>query len=114
MKLSTRILLGFAVVLILSIVDTASNYLLSIKVGRNTEFLNRSQEVIRNSARLHKSIIDMQSSFRGYLLTQDTTFLNAYNNGIAIVPQLLEEQYGLITSNAEQQAILDSIKILHR
>ncbi|HEY2721554.1 MAG TPA: CHASE3 domain-containing protein, partial [Chitinophagaceae bacterium] len=113
MKLSTRILLGFAIVLILSIIDTASNYLLSIKVGRNTEFLNRSQEIIRNSARLHKSIIDMQSSFRGYLLTQDTAFLDAYNNGLIIVPQLFAEQDNLITNNAEQPAILDSIKILH-
>ncbi len=113
MKLSTRILLGFSVVLILSIIDTAANYLLSIKVERNTEFLNRSQEIMRNSASLHKSIIDMQNSFRGYLLTQDTGFLEAYNRGLTDIPRLIREQRALAENNAEQSALIDSIKFLH-
>ncbi|HLG38850.1 MAG TPA: ATP-binding protein [Chitinophagaceae bacterium] len=113
MKLSTRILLGFSIVLVLSIIDTSSNYLLSVKVERNTEFLGRSQEIIRNSARLHKSIIDMQSSFRGYLLTQDTNFLEGYTNGLDEIPILFNEQEDLIRDNPEHLPILDSIKFLH-
>jgi len=113
MKLSTRILLGFSIVLVLSIIDTASNYLLSVKVDRNTEFLSKSQDIIRNSARLHKSIIDMQSSFRGYLLTQDTVFLEGYNKGLNEIPGLLSEQQSLVQQNAQQGLILDSIKFLH-
>ena len=96
MKLSTRILLGFSIVLILSIIDTTSNYLLSLKVESNIEFLNRSQEIIRNSSTIHKSIIDMQSSFRGYLLTQDTRFLDGYNSGFTELPKLFAEQKGLV------------------
>ena len=113
MKLSTRILLGFSIVLVLSVIDTASNYLLSIKVARNSEFLNRSQEIIRNSARLHKSIIDMESSFRGYLLTKDSVFLDSYNDGLNTVPNLLVEQDSLMKPNFEQSAILDSVKKLY-
>ncbi len=114
MKLSTQILLAFAIVLILSVLDTLSNYVLSLKVEKNTEFLNRSQEIIRSSGKLHKDIVDMQSSYRGYLLTQDTNFLDDYNAGIKNVPILIADEHQLVKDNPEQSAILDSIKILHQ
>ena len=113
MKLSIRILLGFSIVLILSIIDTTSNYLLSVKVERNSEFLIRSQEVIRNSARLHKSLIDMQNSFRGYLLTQDTAFLDGFNAGLIELPGLFVHQRELIKDDSEQLLLLDTIKALY-
>jgi CHASE3 domain sensor protein len=64
MKLSTQILLAFSLIMILSIIDTGSDYLLSLKVKQNSEFLNKSQDIIRNSGRLHKAMIEMESSFR--------------------------------------------------
>jgi signal transduction histidine kinase len=114
MKLSIQILLAFSVVLILSIIDTLSNYVLSVKVEKNTEFLNKSQDIIRNSSNLHKEMIQMQSSFRGYLLTLDTNFLTSYKEGIQNVPRLFSEQQNLIKDSREQSAILDSIKSLHQ
>ena len=112
MKLSTKILLGFSIVLALSIIDSGSNYLLSIKVERNSSFLNRSQEIIRNSARLHKGFLDMQSSFRGYLLTQDSSFLDGYNAGFLELPELFSQQRELIKSDLRQLVLLDTIKKL--
>lgn len=64
---------------------------MSVKVKRNTDFLNTSQE-IRNSARIHKGIIDMQGSFRGHLLSQDSSFLDGYNVGLNELPILFSEQ----------------------
>jgi signal transduction histidine kinase len=113
MKLSTQILLAFTVVLILSIIDTTSNYVLSLKVGQNTEFLNKSQEIIRNSGKLHKAVIEMRSSFRGYLLSQDTSFLDGYNEGLKIIPQLFIEQKKLVKGGREQLSILDSLEMMH-
>ncbi len=113
MKLSTQILFAFLLTLLLSIFDTGSNYLLSLKVERNIEFLNKSQEIVRNSTRLHKTMIEMQSSFRGFLLTQDVNFLDGYKNGRTTVPELLAEQEEFIKDNPTQISILDSIKSLH-
>jgi len=113
MKISTKILLVFSIILLLSILDSASNYLLSLKVERNIHFLNKSQEIIRNSGRLHKAIIDMQSSFRGYLLTSDTNFLDGFKHGTKIIPSLFAEQINLVKGNYAQMGILDSIRILH-
>src|SRR5689334_9305343 len=112
MKLSTQILLAFAIVLFLSIIDTLSNYILSLKVDENTTFLNKSQEIIRNSGKLHKEIIGLQSSFRGFLLTEDTIFLEDYSQGQKLIPTLFREQHELVKNNPEQKASLDSIEFL--
>jgi signal transduction histidine kinase len=113
MRLSIRILLGFSIVLILSIIDTGSNYLLSLKVEQNTEFLNKSENIIRNSGNLNSIILGMQSSLRGYLLTEDSSFLEGYNRGLNTVPLLVTRQSDLVSNNPKQSAILDSIETLH-
>lgn len=109
MKISRQILFAFLIVLLLSLFDTGSNYLLSLKVERNIEFLSGSQEVIRNSNALHKAIIKMQSSFRGFLLTSDSSLLDDFNSGMANVPQLIQEQRASITGDWERQSLLNSI-----
>lgn len=55
----------------------------------------------------------MQSAFRGFLLTEDTNFLENYDIGINTVPALFTEQKELIKENKEQSSILDSIYGLH-
>lgn len=113
MKLSTQILLAFAVVIMLSTADSYTNYMLSEKVQRNSKFLSQSETVIRNSNKTHKRIIDMQSSFRGYLLTDDQSFLNSYYEGMTRVPILLDAQKKLVGNRQPQTAILDSIASIH-
>ncbi|HEX8270563.1 MAG TPA: ATP-binding protein [Flavobacterium sp.] len=114
MKLSTQILLAFAIIILLSVADSYTNYLLSRKVKENSQFLSKSEAIIRNSNRMHKNIISMQSAFRGFLLTQDPTFLDSYYAGLNNVPQFTSEQERLVVGNLQQQQILDSIKTLHK
>lgn len=94
MKLAAQIFLGFSTVIAISLTDSYVNYNLSQKVNRNTEFLATSEAVIRNSSKLHKGVIEMQSAFRGYLLTSDTTFLDSYYLGFKDLPPLFKEQNG--------------------
>ena len=113
MKLSNQILLAFTLVILLSIADSYINYVLSKKVNLNSQFLARSEEIIRNSNKTHKSIIEMQNAFRGYLLTNDETFLDSYYKGLTRVPILIKEQERLIGKNDIKRSILDSIHALH-
>ncbi|WP_165830091.1 ATP-binding protein [Flavobacterium hydrophilum] len=113
MKLSYQILLAFTLIILLSVADSYTNYMLSKKVQLNSQFLARSEEIIRNSNKTHKAIIEMQSAFRGYLLTNDETFLDAYFKGSQIVPKLIKEQQLRIGDGNKQRGILDSIKNLH-
>lgn len=113
MKLSKQILLAFGVVTLLSIGDSYFNYLLSKKVERNSRFLSKSEEIIRNSNKTHKTIIDMQSAFRGFLLTDDTTFLDAYYAGIESVPDYMSHQKKLVQKDPVQLQLLLSIEAVH-
>ena len=54
----------------------------------------------------------MQSSFRGYLLTEDVHFLTAYYNGLRTLPPMLKEEKETASSPAQRQKI-DSIEGLH-
>lgn len=112
MKLSVKIFLGFVIILVLSLIDSYVNYTLSQKVKRNTDYLSTSESIIRNSTKLHKTIIDMQSAFRGFLLTNDENFLGPYYDGLKTTPQLFNQLYPLIISIESQKAKLDSIHYL--
>ena len=114
MKISSQIFLGFAVVITLSLIDSYIHYTLSEKVNKNSAFLANSETVIRNSSRIHKGIIDMQSAFRGYLLTGEESFLDNYYAGLEDVPKLLKEERVLIKESPNQVAKLDSISSLHK
>jgi signal transduction histidine kinase len=113
MKLSTQILLAFLLVILLSVADSYSNYNLSVKVQRNSQFLSKSEEIIRSSNKAQRAIIEMQSAVRGYALTNDNSFLNPYYDGLKNVPLLLEQQKQRIGKNIVQLSLLDSIKKLH-
>ncbi len=114
MKLSTQILSAFALVIGLSAADSYTNYNLSRKVEANKGFLSTSEEVIRNSSRIHKLILQMQSGFRGYLLTDDSSFLEPYYRGMQVVPTLLETEKTLVSNNAIQKNLLDEIEQNHQ
>lgn len=113
MKLSTRIFIGFALLVLLFIVDFIANSIMFRKVSSNTEFVTRSESVMRNSTRLHKSMIDMQSGFRGFLLTDNANFLEPFYKGLSAIPPIVREQKDLIKDTPLQKRKLDSILVLH-
>lgn len=113
MKLSTQILWAFTLVILLSVADSYTNYRMSQKVQLNSQYLSKSEAIIRNSNKIHKAMLEMQSAVRGYFLTNDTTFLAEYYQGIKKVPEFLKEQKTLIANEKPQRAILDSIRLLH-
>lgn len=113
MKISTQIFLGFTIVISLSAINSYVNNLLSKQVDRNTVFLANSEAIIRNSSKLHRGIIEMQSGFRGFLLTDDENFLDAYYSGLKVIPKLFREERKLVFKSPSQTAKLDSIHSLH-
>lgn len=113
MRISYIIFLGFAVVTVLSIMVSVVNYKLAIEVSRNSQFLTNSESIIRNSSKLHKDILEMQSGFRGYLLTGNDGFLQSFNNGLKEIPPLYEEQMRFVQDIPSQKQKLDRIGDLH-
>jgi signal transduction histidine kinase len=113
MSIRLKLFTGFVVLIIIFAISFFVNQRLSRSVIRNSEYLNNSESVIRSSNLLNKYMIDMQSGFRGYLLTSQESFLEPYHKGLARTPALVAEVRNLITL-AVQKARLDSILVLHK
>lgn len=113
MTIRFQLLAGFFSLILIFVIVFFVNQRLSEQVITNTYYLNNSEAVIRNSNMLHKEIIQMQSGFRGFLLTSQEGFLKPYYAGLSGVPTIIKEQRELLTSN-EQKIRLDSILTNHK
>lgn len=112
MTIRSKLLTGFISLIVIFGTSLLINLRLSNEVIRNIEYLNNSEAVIRNSNVLHKHIIEMQSGYRGYLLTSQEAFLEPYNEALELIPPLIRELRVLVSSET-QKAKLDSIEMLH-
>jgi signal transduction histidine kinase len=112
MTIRSKLFIGFILLILIFIVNFFVNQSLSQEVVKNTASLRRSETVIRNSNQLHKDIINMQSGFRGFLLTNQEIFLTSYYEGLKAVPPLMNEQREMVSSTYQHQR-LDSIMLLH-
>lgn len=112
MKLSTQIALGFFIAISIDLVDSYVNYSLTQKVEMNTNFLANSEAIIRVSASLDKSIVEMQNALRGFLLLGDRKFLDQYQSNLTRIPSLINEEKALVHTSL-QISRLDSISRIH-
>jgi signal transduction histidine kinase len=113
MTIRLQLLIGCFVLILVFVVVFFANQRLSQQVLTNTTYLNNSEAVIRNSNILHKEMIEMQSGFRGFLLTNQEPFLQSYYDGLISVPPLIKEQRSLL-STENQKEKLDSVYTLHK
>ncbi|WP_423149444.1 sensor histidine kinase [Rubrolithibacter danxiaensis] len=112
MKIKTKIFLAFIFILALFAFTTLINYRLTQAVNYNTEWLRNSQEVIRNSSRLQRNILNMESAVNGYVLTQENSFLNIYRGYIKENDLYLQEIRNYI--GKPQKVRLNKIDTLYR
>jgi signal transduction histidine kinase len=112
MSIRFQLFIGFFILIFIFIVDFFVNERLSNEVIKNTNYVSNSETVIRNSNMLHKEMIEMQSGFRGFLLTGQTVFLQPYYNGLKSIPPKMKEQKQLVSRIQLQK--LDSIEALHQ
>jgi signal transduction histidine kinase len=114
MKLSTKLILTFALLLSFSISDSVLNYKLSKEVELNTKWLTDSESIIRLSSRLQGTIFDMESSFRGYLLTDNDHFLDPFIVGKSDFDSLYTSLDSLVISTPAQHNKLLTIQALYK
>ena len=78
MKISYYIFFSFLFILLLFSLTTYINFRQSEEVKENAEYVSRSSAIIRNSARFQRNILNMVSGLRGYLLTREIDFVQAF------------------------------------
>ncbi len=109
MSIRFQLFVIFFVLIMIFITAFFVNQQLSAEVIKNSAYVNSSEAVIRNSNIIQKNIIEMQSGFRGFLLTGQEPFLKQYYEGLQSVPKLMNEERNLVNTQ-DQRENLDSIE----
>ncbi len=103
MKLSFKLLAGFLFLAVLFVAVTFANYQLSRRVVRISQRVSSSQHVTSRSNQLYRLMVDMETGFRGYLLTGREETLQPYYSGQRRLMDMHDELQSLIGDQSPQQ-----------
>jgi two-component system sensor kinase FixL len=74
------------------------------------DWVQHTNEVLRNISAVEKAILEAESGERGYLLTGESSYLNSYNRSQADIPRLLEALRQTVFDNPSQIHRLDELR----
>lgn len=109
MKLSVKLFIGFILISVLFTAVAIVNFQLSEDVIKNSQWVTKSQIVVRNSAALQRNIIDMETGLRGFLLNGNETFLQPYYTAKEQLVNLFDETKRFTADTPEQTEKINSI-----
>lgn len=113
-RLFTPLYTSFLLLVLLAIVQSCLNTLIEIGYHREVDGVTHSLLVERETQRLLSAVLDEQTSLRGYLLTQDQTFLEPYRTKAkATFDESFNQLYTLVENNPAQLQQLDQIKVIY-
>jgi len=112
MKISHLIFLAFIFILLLFSITTYINSKQAEKVKANAEYVSQSSTIVKQSNRFQRNILTMVSGLRGYLLTGDGYFIQAYNASVSENEGILKELGQLIHGDSVQQTEFEEIRKL--
>ena len=114
LKVGSKILSGYFLIFLLMLLTTA--YLVvanNAAVEKYVLLVERNLPVIQNAEKLRGLVLDMQSSFRGFVITGRSNFISHYNDGRTKFEELMAEERKLVMDSPKQVMILDEVKRLH-
>ncbi|MBK0402974.1 CHASE3 domain-containing protein [Adhaeribacter sp. BT258] len=101
MKLLTKLYLGIGLILLVFSIVTFSYLYQSAKLDHRMDKVQLSSEVLRQSEKMQKSLVDMETGFRGFLIGEDESFLQPYHKGHDEGNRIYKEIMPLLEDTAE-------------
>ncbi len=111
LKVGNKILSGYYIILILMVITSA--YLIhenDLAVDRFGFLVEHDSPVIENSEALRGMLLDMQSSFRGFIITGKDNFIGHYTEAKSKIQEVMTETRKLVNDQPQQIALLEEIK----
>lgn len=102
LKIKTKILTGFGLVLLLVISLAVGVYTNTTKSIETFEWVLHTEGVIAEANLLGKLLVDMETGQRGFLITGDEKFLEPYTNGLSEFDNKLEKLTNTVSDNPKQ------------
>ena len=109
MNVRLKLALFLLVLFSISIVGSILTFKLESYGDVKLIWVIHTHNVITDSEKLLSSMKDAETGQRGYLLTQEITYLEPYYTGMSNAQQMFQELRLLTKDNPEQQAALDNI-----
>ena len=101
-NLQMKLLGAFAVVLLITSFVAAFGYKAQSEHSQTMSWIDHTNDVILEANQLLLSLINMETGFRGYLVTGDDTFLEPYEAGKVQADQSLKNLMALTADNPAQ------------
>ena len=101
MKLLSKLYLGIGLILLVFSIVTFSYLYQSGKLKDRMEAVLLADQLLGKSEKMQKSLVDMETGFRGFLIGEDETFLEPYHRGHATGGRLYHEIMPLLEDTAE-------------
>ena len=110
MNISTKLLAGFGLLALLFLGATVASYQLSGRVLSISQRVAQSQYVSGRANLLYRQMVDMETGYRGYLLTGREETLEPYYSGQRRIGDLLDELEGLVGAHSPQRQRIRQVR----
>ncbi|MDB5242280.1 MAG: histidine kinase, partial [Spirosoma sp.] len=97
-----RIALGFMVALVLIVSGFALSFYSYYQYGKDTGRVRHTYQVISALESTLSLVKDVETGMRGFVITNDSTFLEPYKKAMQLLPVQLETVRKLIADNSSQ------------
>lgn len=109
-NIAYRILLSNSVTWVLMIVVSYIAFNSITSLNETANWISHTYEVIEHTSGIEKSVLDMETGVRGFVIVGKNNFLKPYENGKAHLSKLLDETELLISDNPQQIRNLKQIE----
>ncbi|RYY56557.1 MAG: histidine kinase, partial [Chitinophagaceae bacterium] len=103
---------GFGISMFLLIATAAASFYSIYKLVDSSEWVDHTNEVIRESENLISSVKDAETAQRGFLLTRQADFLEPYHGSYDRTMAAFRNVKRLTVDNPEQQDNLDTLEVI--
>ncbi|MDD3471489.1 MAG: methyl-accepting chemotaxis protein [Syntrophaceae bacterium] len=113
LKVGSKILSGYVLVFLLMVFSTT--YLVlsnNAAVEKYVNLVEQNLPAIQHAVELRATVLDMQSSFRGFVITGKNNFITHYTESRSKFDDLLVELKKHLGNDPKQLALLDEVKRL--
>jgi signal transduction histidine kinase len=100
------------ITLFLVVVGSAVSFWVANRIKYYTDALHHTEEVLRTTDQLYASILERETSIRGYVLTGEEAFLENHKNSSAEGEKLMNRIIFLTSDNSTQQDLLKKLRQL--
>ncbi|HEY2647327.1 MAG TPA: CHASE3 domain-containing protein [Candidatus Acidoferrales bacterium] len=112
MTFKNRVIAGFGAALAILILVGVLSYRSMVQSDVDRQWVTHTHQVLEELDAVFTDLLDSESSARGYVLTEDTSYIQPYNEALNHVRQHLRDVRELTADNKTQQRALDVLEPL--